>query len=98
MPAFQVSRHAWTPSRTGSLSVSLAWPDTTVDLDLYVAPASCLTLYPQTPCGVLASSRGATGSSETVVVTVQAGQALALFVDNLDVSRAQGYTLSMSQR
>ena len=93
---FGTTRHSLSVPRSGNLVVRLTWGDGSVDLDLYLAPTSCSSLYPFSACGILATSDAATGTSEQVSRPVNANESFNLFVDSLDTSRSQSYTLSIS--
>ena len=93
---FGTTRHSLSVPRSGSMVVRLTWSDGAVDLDLYLAPTSCTSLYPFSACGILATSDAATGTSEQVSRSVNANESFNLYVDNLDTSRSQSYTLSIS--
>jgi hypothetical protein len=87
--------HAFTIPRSGTLSLTLSWSDVGVDLDLYLAPSSCTSLYPISNCGVLASSNGASATRELITRPVVAGQTFSVWVDNLSPSRSMNYTLNV---
>jgi hypothetical protein len=95
---FGTTRHALTIPRAGELTVRLTWETPGVDLDLYLAPATCTSLYPVESCGVIAASDAASGLSEQISRTVSSGQSFSLFVDNLSLTQPQAYNLSISIR
>lgn len=93
--AFGSTRHAVSVPKTGQLTLRLTWSEP-VDLDLYLASASCSSLYPKSACGVVAQSDGVATNSETVARSVTAGEQFSLWVDNLSLSRAATYTVTMN--
>jgi len=95
--AFQVQRQVWTAPQTGTATITLTWSGP-ADLDLYLAPESCASLYPKNACNPLTSSTSASGTRESVSSAVQAGQRLVVFVDNLDVARSQAYAVTTEVR
>ncbi|WP_291990492.1 hypothetical protein [Luteitalea sp.] len=92
--AFGTTRHSLTISRSGTMTLRATWGDASVDLDLFLAPSSCTSLYPKASCGILAASEAATGTSEQIVRQVQAGESYNVFIDNLNTTRAQAYSLT----
>src|SRR5262245_24063355 len=96
--AFGTNRETMSTPRAGTLTVELTWPDSSVDLDLYLAPTTCMNLYPQSGCGVLASSTKAGTTSETLTRNVLAGESFAIFIDNVSASKDQGYSVNFSIR
>ena len=78
------------------MTIRLTWPNAAVDLDLFLAPASCLQLHPTSTCGVLAASDSATGTAEEIVRAVAAGDSFSVFVDNLSPSQQQSYTITIA--
>lgn len=93
---YGTTRHAVNITRGGNLTVRLSWPDSSVDLDLYLAPSTCVDLYPIASCGVLVSSSTASGTAEQVARSVSSGDAYFLFVDNMSTTQAQNYTLNIT--
>jgi hypothetical protein len=77
------------------LTARLTWADTSLDLDLYLAVAACTDLYSGS-CTIVASSTASRGGSEEITRTVAAGESYAIFVDNLDPTRPQGYTITIT--
>lgn len=93
---FNTTRHPLSIPRSGTMTLTLSW-DTTVDLDLYLASPSCVTLYPRASCLVFQSSTAAAGvSRETVARSVIGGETYNIFVDNLSLTRSQVYTIAIS--
>jgi hypothetical protein len=92
---FGVNRHSVTIPRSGNMTVRLTWQDGSVDLDLYLTASGCVELYPLSACNILANSTALAGTSEQVTRSVSSNDALAIFVDNLDLSRAQAYTVTI---
>jgi hypothetical protein len=93
---FGTTRHAVNITRGGNLTVRLTWQDAAVDLDLYLAPSTCIDLYPIASCGVLVASSTTTGTSEQIARSVNSGDTLFLFVDNMSTTQAQNYTLNIT--
>lgn len=93
--AFGSTRHSLSVPRTGQLTLRLSWSDA-VDLDLYLASSACTTLYPRASCGVVAQSDGVGTNTETIARTVTAGEQYSVWIDNLSVSRAATYTVTLS--
>ena len=79
------------------MTLRLTWQDPAADLDLYLTASGCTqSLYPMNACGVLFASNSASGTQETVARTVTNGEQFQVWVDNLHLSRAETYTLSIS--
>ncbi len=93
--AFGSTRHALSVPRSGQLTLRLTWSDA-VDLDLYLASSACTALYPRASCGVVAQSDGVGTNSETIARTVTSGEQYSVWIDNLSVSRAATYTVTLS--
>jgi hypothetical protein len=93
---FGTTRHPLTITRSGPMTVRLSWSTSTVDLDLFLAPSTCVELYPTSACGVLAVSDSATGTTEEIRRTVTAGEAFSIFVDNLNPTQPQTYTITIA--
>jgi hypothetical protein len=93
---FGTTRHPLTITRSGQMTVRLSWSTSTVDLDLFLAPSTCVELYPTSACGVLAASDSATGMTEEIRRTVTAGDAFSIFVDNLSPTQPQTYTITVA--
>lgn len=89
-------RHPLTIPRTGNMSLRLTWQSAAVDLDLFLAPASCTELYPKAACGILAASDAATGTQEQINRTVNVGEQYQIFVDSLSLDQTQNYTLTLT--
>jgi hypothetical protein len=64
--------------------------------NLYLAPSSCVELYPLVTCGVLVTSAATTGTSEQVARSVSSGDNFMLFVDNMSTTQTQNYTVTIS--
>ena len=94
--AFGASRETVTAPRAGTMTVQLSWTDLSVDLDLYLAATSCTALYPQSGCGILASSANGGTTKETLTRNVASGDSFSIFVDNLNVSKAADYSISIT--
>ena len=94
--SFGTVRHPLTIPRAGNMSLRLTWTDPVVDLDLYLAPVGCTTLHPLSSCGVLAASDAATGTQESIARTVNNGESYQIWVDNLNLTRPQSYTLTLT--
>ena len=78
------------------MTLRLTWSDVNVDLDLYLANASCsVSLYPLNNCDIVSQSISATGTSETIARRVTSGQEFQIWVDNLSTSTGMNYTLSI---
>jgi len=94
--AFGTTRHALTIPQSGSMSLTLTWSDTTIDLDLYLAASSCQQLYPMSGCQIILASNSAQGTvRENVSRSVVSGETYSIFVDNLNLSKATSYTLDI---
>ena len=93
---FGTTRHAVNVTRGGNLSVRLSWQDSAVDLDLYLAPSTCIDLYPIASCGVLVGSSATSGTAEQIARSVSSGDTYFLFVDNMSTTQAQNYTLNIT--
>jgi hypothetical protein len=93
---FGTTRHSLSVSRSGTMTLSLAWQDAVVDLDLYLTGSSCTTLYPKSACNILQSSSAANGSSERISRTVSNGETYNILIDNLSTTRPQSYTISIN--
>ena len=93
---FGTTRHALAIPRAGQMTVRLTWASAAVDLDLFLAPGSCVQLHPTSTCGVLAVSDAAAGVSEEIVRSVTSGDAFSVFVDNLSPSESQSYTITVA--
>ena len=91
---FGTTRHSLTIPRSGQMRLTLSWSGVT-DLDLYLANASCQALYPKASCGIILQSDSAVGSQEVIARSVTAGEAYAIFVDNLSLSSANSYSLDI---
>ena len=92
---FGTSRETLQVPRAGAMTVSLTWSDPSVDLDLYLAPTSCTTLYPIASCGILAAATS-TSTTETLNRNVASNENFAIFVDNLNISKPAAYTIAVS--
>lgn len=92
--AYRTIRHSLAVPRTGTMTLRLTWNTPAVDLELHLANASCLTLYPMKSCGITVSSTSAIGA-EQISRFVHAGEKYSVFVDNLDPRRPQRYSLSL---
>lgn len=90
--AYAYAFHTFTPARAGAATITLTW-SAGVDLDLYVTGSAC-TGYPPDQCIVVARSVASTGTEEKVSITVQAGVALRLWVDNFSPTTAAAYTIT----
>jgi hypothetical protein len=93
---FGTNRHSLAIPQTGNMTLTLTWPDSSVDLDLYLTSTSCTVLYPKSACNILQSSSTSSGASERISRTVSGGDSYNIFVDNLSVSRTQSYTLTIN--
>jgi hypothetical protein len=94
--AFGSTRHSLGVTRAGSMTLRLTWADASVDLDLYLTSPGCTTdLYPMSSCGVLLTSDASTGTQETIARTVSNGEQFQIWVDNLNATLPQTYTVSM---
>jgi len=93
---FGTERHPLSIPRSGNMTLTLAWQDPAVDLDLYLVSTSCTALYPKSACSILQSSSTASGTSERISRTVSSGESFNLFVDNLNLARTQAYTISIN--
>ena len=93
---FGTTRHPLTITRSGEMTVRLSWSTSTVDLDLFLAPSTCVELYPTSACGVLAASDSATGMTEEIRRPVTAGATFSIFVDNLSPTQPQTYTITVA--
>ena len=97
--AYRTNRHLVVAPRAGQMTIRLTWSDPSVDLELYLAAASCLELYPMRVCPIGPTSKSAVGAVEEVgrrIVT--AGEQYSVFVDNLDPKRGQSYKLALEVR
>jgi len=94
--AFGAVRHPLTIQRAGQLTLRLTWSDPMVDLDLYLSAVACTELYPMSACTVLAASDAATGTQESILRTVAAGETYQIWIDNLHLTRPQNYTLTLT--
>lgn len=82
--AYGISSQSFTPTTSGSYIVTLTWTGTS-DLDLYVTASNC-TGYPPDACSVLARSTSSSGTREEVTLTMTAGTALLVWIDNFGLS------------
>ena len=81
--------------QSGTLTLTLTWADSTVDLDLYLAPSTCTNLFSAT-CGVLVSSVLPVGTTtETVSRAVTSGQTFSVFVDSLSLTKTQAWSVAV---
>jgi hypothetical protein len=94
--AFGTTVHQLSIPRSGDMQVRLTWTAAEVDLDLYLAPSTCTSLYPMAICGVLAGSNAATGILETIARTVSSGERFSLWIDNLHLTLPQNYTINVT--
>ena len=93
---FSETRHPLTIPQSGDMTLRLTWSDANVDLDLYLANASCsVSLYPLNNCDIVAQSIAETGTNETIARSVTSGQSYQIWVDNLSTTTAMNYTLSI---
>jgi hypothetical protein len=92
---FGTNLHPLTIGQNGTLTLTLTWASPAVDLDLYLAPSSCTSLYPKTSCGILTSSEAIGTTSEFVSRVVTSGQTFSVFVDNLSTTTAQAYSIAV---
>jgi hypothetical protein len=94
--AFGITSHAHTADRAGTATIALTWTGS-VDLDLYVTSTTC-TGYPPDACVLLARSAGTSGQREDLSLTVTAGQALKVWVDNFSTQGTAAYTITITQQ
>lgn len=94
--AFDTARQTFSVPRAGTMTVTLSWSNVAVDLDLYLVPTSCTALYPQSACGVLASSATANNTKETLTRNVASGENYAIIVDNLSASQGADFSLTVT--
>jgi hypothetical protein len=81
-------------TKSGTLTLTLTWPSSAVNLDLYLSESSCRG-YPPTSCTVLASSKSTTGTRESLSYNVTSGQTYIACVDSMSRSDSS-YTLQLS--
>jgi len=82
---------------TGTMYLTLSWNDPTIDLDLYLAAPGCINLHPLDGCGYFAASDSSVGVvRETITRTVYAGESYSIWIDNLSLTRASPYNISVS--
>ena len=93
---FGVTYHSLQIPRSGNLTLRLTWPDSTLDVDLYLTVSGCDQIYGPTACNQLAGSNNSTGTSETIARTVNSGENFTIFVDNLHRTRSTTYTLTLN--
>ena len=94
---FGSTYHPLTINRAGQMTLVLTWADVAIDLDLYLAAATCTTnLYPKANCGIVLASDSSTGVRETISRQVNSGETYTIWVDNLNQSRATTYTLNLT--
>jgi hypothetical protein len=91
---FGTTRHPLSISRSGTLTMRVSWTGG-MDLDLYLAPNSCVNLYPMSACGLLASADGL-ANPEVITRTVNQGESFNVFVDNLSTTQSANYTLTVN--
>ena len=93
---YGITRHAVNVTRGGNLTVRLSWQDGAVDLDLYLAPSSCVELY---PLGHVWRPRHIGRDHWHIrtsrTVGEQRRQLFMLFVDNMSTTQEQNYTLTI---
>ena len=94
---FGSTKHALSIPRSGQMSLLLTWTDSTIDLDLYLTATSCTELYPMASCTVLLASNTTIGAvRETIVRSVNSGEAFTIWIDNLSVTKASTYNLDLT--
>lgn len=93
---FGTNRHALSITRAGTMTLSVTWQDSTVDLDLYLASTTCTSLYPKSSCNIIQSATSASGLTEQISRTVASGESYNIFVDNLSLTRTQSYSISIN--
>lgn len=90
---FGTNIHAFTTTRSGTMTLTLTWPNGGIDLDLYLTADTC-NVYPLFGgCTLLGQSQAGTGTSETIVRTVQNNQRFNIFVDNFDEVLGTNYQI-----
>jgi hypothetical protein len=96
--AFGTTVHTLSIQRTGQMTVVLTWTDPTIDLDFYLAAASCTAqLYPLANCGIVAASTAGVGTvRETISRSVTAGENFTLWIDNLSPTKPTTYSLELT--
>ena len=93
---FGTNRHSLNIPRSGTMTLTLTWQDGAVDLDLYLVNTSCTILYPKASCNIIQSSSASSGTSERISRSVSTGENFNLFVDNLNLSRSQSYSIAIN--
>ena len=84
--------HTISITKTGTMTATLSWGDTSVDLDIHMTDSSCSDWW---TCTVLERSVDVAGTSERVSHPVTSGQTYKLFVDNYS-TRSQSYTITIN--
>lgn len=87
------AHHSLSTPRGGTLTLTLTWGDSTVDLRLFLQH-SCLL---QGVAGICVDAFGTKGVvSERIVYMVGAGEVFDIVVGNNSFSRSQGYTITIN--
>ena len=90
---FGTNIHTFTTTRSGRMTITLSWVNSTIDLDLYLTADTC-NVYPLFgACDVLAQSISGSGTSESVIRTVQNNQRFNIFVDNFSEVLGTNYEI-----
>jgi uncharacterized protein YfaP (DUF2135 family) len=96
--AFGTTQHPFTTTRPGTLRVVLTWPNSAIDLDLYLTPGTCTADYPLPTCTLLEVSESSVGTSEIIQRPVSSGEQFKIWVDNFHETLASNYTLEITIR
>jgi len=89
---FATNSHSVSVGQSGTMTLTLTWADSSVDLDLYLASSSCTNLFAAS-CSVLQQSITSTGTSERITRTVTKGDTFTAFVDSLSLTKSQAYSV-----
>lgn len=91
--SFGYVQHPISVPRSGTMTSTLTWSSSSVDLDLYLTSSSCADIY-LSFCTRLAVSNRSTGTSEVIARSVASGESFKLWVDSFSSSR-QNYTIQI---
>jgi hypothetical protein len=90
--SFGYTQHPLSAPREGTMTLTLSWQGS-ADLDLYLTSSSCVDIYPEGRCPLLAVSDRASGNTEVITRTVARNETFKIWVDNFSFS-PQSYSIS----
>ena len=90
---FGTTVHSFSAPRSGTMTLRLSW-SSAVDLDLFISPPTCNSLYPKAQCGLLAAANGVV-NPEVITRSVASGEQFKFWVDNLSATQSANYTLAI---